>query len=176
GSKFEWDEQVMGAFNAIKKLVLSAPALKPFIPSAKSFIAVDASMKGLGAVFGQWVDGREHTIAFASRSLSDTEVNYSTIEREALACVWAVHKFKTYIWGMACTLYTDHKPLVFLMDGNGLGKASSRLVRLLSKLQEFNLDVKYIPGGKNVRADCLSRLPLPLTDTEQEDTECVIGA
>ncbi|KAJ1189087.1 hypothetical protein NDU88_005838 [Pleurodeles waltl] len=135
GSKFEWGEQVMAAFNAIKNLVLSAPALKPFIPSAKSFPAVDASMKGLGAVFGQWVGGQERTIAFASRSLSEAEINYSTIEREALACVWAVYKFKTYIWGMACTLFTDHKPLVFLMDGNGLGVNVEELKQKVSEKQ-----------------------------------------
>ncbi|KAJ1148229.1 hypothetical protein NDU88_001066, partial [Pleurodeles waltl] len=62
--------------------------------------------------------------------------------------------------------------------GNGLGKASARLVRLLSKLQEYNLEVKYVQGGNNIRADCLSRLPLPhSTDSnDDQDTECVVGA
>lgn len=149
-----------------------------FQDGCKCFIMVDASLAGLGAVLGQWVSGKEHTIAFSSRMLKQSETHYSTIECEALACVWAIDKFKNYIWGREFELFTDHKPLTHILSGTGLGKASARLVRLLSKLQEFHFSIKHISGGKNFMADCLSRMALhDVSEVEDfENTECVVAA
>ena len=63
-----------------------------------------------------------------------------------------------------------------MLSGNGTGKASSRLVRLLSLLQEYNFTVRYIAGGKNVRADCLSRMPVSNTsEIECSENEHVVS-
>lgn len=134
-------------------------------------MTVDASSKGLGAVLSQLINGLEFTVAFASRTLSSSEANYSTIEREALACLWAVEKCKMYIWGSRFQLVTDHKPLMYMLGDSNSNKAPSRLVRLLARLQEFNFDFKYIPGGRNIRADCLSRITLENADTDDPSTD-----
>ena len=73
------------------------------------------------------VDGHECTIAYASRSLTPAEVNYSVIEREALACVWGLDHFRQFIWGHNIILRTDHKPLTKVLTTKGLCNTSPRL-------------------------------------------------
>ena len=95
---FLWSDEQETAFHLLKSLIITAPALQPFKDNLLSTITVDASGKGLGAIFSQFENGKENTVAFASRTLSDAEKNYSTIEKEALACVW-VHITSQHIYG-----------------------------------------------------------------------------
>lgn len=150
GEKFLWSESQSCAFQQIKNSIVKAPSLKPYNPEGANIITVDASSIGIGEAFTQIIGNNVHTIAFISRRLQDAEVHYSIIEREALACVWAVDKFKMYLWGKRFEIVTDHKPLTFLMDGygRGNGKVSARLVRLLAKLQECNFSIRHISGKK----------------------------
>lgn len=178
GCKFSWTNEHSQAVSAIKSAIVGCNPLSPFSPNAANVITVDASAIGLGAVFSQIKANNEVTIAFASRPLSADESKYSTIEREALGCSWAVDHFKTYLWGKPFKLKTDHKPLISLLSNNGVGRASSRLVRILAKLYEYNFEVIYIPGSQNMRADCLSRL---LSDTQVSIhpdclEECVVAS
>ncbi|XP_069095359.1 gypsy retrotransposon integrase-like protein 1 [Pleurodeles waltl] len=174
--KFEWSHEQETAFINVTNAILKAPALQHYDTKGRNRITVDASATGIGAVFTQIVSGKEVTVAFVSRMLRKSECFYSTIEREALACVWAVEKLKTYLWGNEFELVTDHKPLEYMMDGRSNAKASSRLIRLLSKLQEYNFVIKHIFGGLNRRADCLSRLPLEDDDHRIFlDDECIVA-
>ena len=125
----------------------------------------------------------EHTVAFASRVLREPEKKYSVIERELLACIWAIEKFRSYVWGCKFTLQTDHKPLVSILSG-GAGKCCTpRIVRLTSKLLQYHFDIFHISGGKNTRADYLSRFPSGngwvednVSDDQDEDMEeCLIA-
>lgn len=97
--KFIWGDEELQSFKSLKDLIINAPALKPYTDNAMSYITVNASNLGLGAILSQMVEGIENTVAFASQKLSTAEKNYSTIEKEALACVWGVHHFSTYLWG-----------------------------------------------------------------------------
>ena len=83
------------------------------------FTACDTSPFGVGAILSQILaDGSEHPVAYASRSLSPAERNYSHLDKEALATIFGIGKFHQYICGRKFTLYTDHKPLIhiFLMS------------------------------------------------------------
>ena len=71
----------------------------------------DASKDGLGAVLEQESDGHSHPVAYASRTLSKSETNYSATELEALGVVWALRHFRAYLLGHKCIIYTDHAPL-----------------------------------------------------------------
>ncbi|GFY13748.1 retrovirus-related Pol polyprotein from transposon 297 [Trichonephila clavipes] len=104
----------------------------------------------------------EHPIEYASRLLTPAERNYSTTEREALAVVWALKKFRGYIEGKEITEASDHQPLKWLLN---LKSPTGRLARwaLVCEIQSFNLKVQYIPGKANVVADMLSR---PVTEKE----------
>ncbi|GFX92808.1 retrovirus-related Pol polyprotein from transposon 17.6 [Trichonephila clavipes] len=95
-----------------------------------------------------------------TRLLTPAERNYSTTEREALAVVWALKKFRGYIEGTEITVASDHQPLKWLLN---LKSPTGRLARWALEIQSFNLNVQYIPGKANVVADMLSR---PVTQQE----------
>ncbi|KAL7879761.1 hypothetical protein SRHO_G00020150 [Serrasalmus rhombeus] len=162
---FCWTDEANEKFSRVKQIISTSHALALFDPSCPTTVTTDASNYGLGAVLTQWHGDTELTVAFASRTLSECERKYSATEKEALACVWATEKWRTYLWGRHFTLQTDHNPLTTLLSTKGLGRAGMRIARCLLC---FNYTIVYKPGTENVTADCLSRLPLPCMKEEQE--------
>lgn len=134
---------------------------KPFL------LTTDASNFALGAVLSQGAIGKDKPIAFASRTLSKSEENYSTIEKELLAIVWACKYFRPYLFGNKFTLYTDHKPLQYIFN---LKDPSSKLVRWRLCLEEFDYDIQYRSGKQNVVADGLSRIKCELNELNSTQT------
>lgn len=104
-------------------------------------------------------DSVEKPVAFASRTLTDAEKKNSIVEKEALACVWATEKWRTYVWGHRYTLRTDHQALTTLLTTKGMGRAGMRIACWAARLLCFDYDVIYRPVSQNHTADCLSRLP-----------------
>ena len=110
----------------------------------RSFLHVDASRKGLGAVLYQEQDGKLHVIAYASRSLAGSEKNYTVHKLEFLAFKWAItSKFHQYLYGKKFTVFTDHNPLVNVtstarLDANGH--------RWLEALAGYDFTIRYKPG------------------------------
>ena len=173
---FTWIPAAQICFEEVKQLLVDSPALALFDPSLRPVISTDASDYGLGAVFAQvQSDGTEKPVAFASRTLTATERKYSTVEKEALACVWAAEKWRTYLWGRHFTLRTDHQALTTLLSTKGIRRAGMRVARWSARLLCFDYDVIYRPGSQNYTADCLSRLPLhaPADSTLDAEPEMV---
>ncbi|KAK0134339.1 Retrovirus-related Pol polyprotein from transposon 17.6 [Merluccius polli] len=159
---FIWTPEAQQSFEAVKRLIVDSPALSLFDPELPTIVTTDASDYGLGAVLTQiHPDASERTVAFASRTLSPAERKYSTVEKEALGCVWATERWRTYLWGRHFTLRTDNSPLTTLLTSKGQGRAGMRVARWSARLLSFCYDIQYKPGRENVTADCLSRLPLP---------------
>ena len=96
-------------------------------------------------------------IAYASRTLSSTEQNYSQLEREALAFVWSCEHFHLYLYGAKFTVFTNQQPLVYVFS-NPASKPSARLERWSLRLQSYDITICYQPGTGNP-ADYLSRHP-----------------
>lgn len=152
-----WVEACENAFQSLKVALTSAPVLayadfrKPFV------LEIDASFQGLGAVLSQELKGKCRPVAFASRGLRPSERNmrnYSSMKLEFVALKWAVaEKFREYLLGNKCTVYTDNNPLSHLQTAK-LGALEQRWV---NQLAEFDLDIKYKPGRNNGNADALSR-------------------
>lgn len=155
GNSVILSEEYLKTFEICKHLLTNDPILqhpdfnKPFI------LTTDASNFALGAVLSQGTIGSDKPICFASRTLSDTEINYSTIEKELLAIVWAVKYFRPYIFGRKFQIVTDHRPLTWLMS---LKDPNSKLVRWRLKLAEYDYSIVYKKGTANTNADALSRI------------------
>ena len=115
-----WGPMQADAFSKLKQELTSPQTLALYNPAADTLISADASSHGLGAVIMQKVESQWHPIAYASRSMTETETHYAQIEKEALASTWACEKFTPYIQGKTITLETDHKPLVLLLSHKGL--------------------------------------------------------
>ncbi len=127
-------------------------------PNLPFILTTDASNVGLGAHLDQMHDGQQRTTAFASKTLFSAERRYSTPEREALACVWAVEHFEKYLLGRHFTLRTDQCSLTALLQRLGEFRCSKRISRSYDRLRHFNFSVETINGKFNSVADMLSHL------------------
>lgn len=96
--EFYWDCTCDDCFIELKQAIVSSPALALFDPNAETIVLTDASQYGIGGVLPQ-VCKDQKTIAFAPQTLSGAERMYSVVENEAVACVFAVEHWKTYLWG-----------------------------------------------------------------------------
>ena len=107
-NKLKWETTHENAFQTLKARLVKPPILQ--LPdAAKQFVLrTDASEAGLGAILMQENERLLHPIAFASRKLNKAEKNYSAIERECLAIIWAVKKFDFYLFGRSFLIETDH--------------------------------------------------------------------
>jgi len=145
------------SFNSVKRSLTKDPVLR--IPDLNScfVLRTDASNVGVGAVLLQYFDNEPFPISYASRKLSDTEKRYSVIERECLAIMFGISKFKQYLIGKEFILEVDHRPLVYLNKFKG---SNDRLMRWALSLQSYKFRIVYIRGAENVGADCLSRNPV----------------
>ena len=161
-----WDKGQEVAFQRSKGLLQSADVLVHYNPTKPLVVACDASPYGLGAVLAHVMpDGFERPASFASCTLTPAEKNYSQLDREALAVVFATKKFHLFLYGKRFTLYTDHKPLLGIFGpSRGVPQITSpRRQRWILTMATYEFDLKHCPGGLNGNADGLSRLPLPST-------------
>ena len=109
-------------------------------------------------------DGTERPIAFAFRTLNKAETNYSQIDKEALAIVWAVKKFNCYLYVRHFSIITDHQPLtaIFHPNKNIPAISAARLQRYAIFLSGHNYSIQYRSTRDHGDADCLSQLPINL--------------
>ncbi|CAN6552358.1 unnamed protein product [Malus baccata var. baccata] len=164
---FEFNEACEKAFKHLKDLFTTAPIITPPDWSIPFELMCDASDYALGAVLGQRKNKQPHVIYYASRTLNDAQLNYSTTEKELLAVVFALDKFRSYLIGTKVIVFTDHAALKYLFTKK---EAKPRLIRWMLLLQEFDIEIKDKKGSDNVVADHLSRLVheeevLPISET-----------
>jgi hypothetical protein len=127
----------------------------------------DASDYAVGPVLGQTKDKKHHAIAYVSKTLTGAQLNYATTEKELLAVIFAIDKFRSYLVGAKVIVYTDHAALKYLLTKKD---AKPRLIRWILLLQEFDFKIKDKNGVQNLVADHLSRInitnmqELPIND------------
>jgi len=134
---------------------MDSPILAKPDLSETFLIYTDASKIALGAILAQIQDGKEVVIEYASRTLNKGEANYCPTELEALALIWAIRKFRHYVYGQKFKVITDHNALKWLMSGK---LNNPKLERWALKLQGYNFEIEHRPGKNHNNVDPLSRL------------------
>lgn len=163
-----WTPECDKSFNSLKGCLTAAPILSFPDFTQPFYIATDASNTGIGAVLYQLdapAEGssrrKERYISFIAKALSASERNYSTTKKELLGIVFALSRFRQYVWGTQFTLYTDHRALTYLFTQ----KHTNIMINgWLEVLLDFNFKIIHRPGLHNVLPDTLSRLcydPIP---------------
>ena len=178
-TKFVWGENQEKCLNVIKDLFASNRLLNYFNPACETLLETDSSGYGIAAVLMQ----RKHPsddwlpVQFTSRTLNDSERNYSNIEREALSVVFGCEKFHKFLLGGKFVIHNDQQPLrkLFAHDKSVPSNCSARIQRWALKLSQYDYVFKYSKGVNNVNSDCLSRLPLPETSHECEPYELIFA-
>lgn len=150
-TEFIWDSAQNSAFEKVKEVITKSPVLSFYDPKKPLTLQVDASNFGLGASLLQ--DGKP--IAFASKSLTQTEINYAQIEKECYAILFGCERFHQYVYGRPVKVETDHKPIEAIWKKQ-LHAAPARIQRMLLQLQKYDLQIEYVRGKDIPLADTLS--------------------
>jgi hypothetical protein len=158
---FIFDDDCKKAFGALKKILTSTPIIRPPCWGTPFEIMCDTSDYAVGAVLGQCIDKLPHVIYYASWTLNDAQLNYSTTEKELLVVIFALDKFRSYLLGSKVIIYSDHAALKYLFSKKD---AKSRLIRWILLLQEFDIEIRDNKGSENVVADHLSRITIDFTE------------
>ena len=144
--KWQWNKQHATAFATAKNALQDDTLLVHYDSTRPLVLACDASPYGLGAVLSHVMDnGQERPVAYASRTLTAAEKNYSQLEKEALGVVFAVQKFHNYLYGRHFIIESDHRPLSYLF-GNSKAispTASSRIIRWTLTLSAYTFTIRY---------------------------------
>ena len=163
GVPWHWGADQELALEVIKEKLTSAEVMsapdftRPFI------VQTDWSKLGMGAILAQLDDaGVERVVAYASKTNTMAEGNYSSYKGEMAAAVWAIAGWRRYLAGRKFTLVTDHQPLNWLRTS---GELSGQHARWALKLQDYLFNIIHRPGTLNPNADALSRQPDPAADT-----------
>ena len=172
-TKWNWGSEQQKAFEQLKGFLSSDDVLVHFNKDVPVGIACDASSVGIGAVlFHRYKDGSERPIANVSKVLTESQRNYSQIQKEALAIIFALKKFYQFLYGRRFILVTDHRPLVAMFaPGKGTPSlAANRLSRWALMLSQFDYKIEFRKTADHANADALSRLPVQ-NDRQFDDAE-----
>ncbi|KAJ8886646.1 hypothetical protein PR048_012858 [Dryococelus australis] len=161
-----WTQQHTIAFEHLKTLLTTTPVLQYYDPHDTVTRSVDTSQKGLGALLSQ----SQGPVAYASKSLSPAQQNYTQIEKELLAFVYGCERFHQYIYGRKVFVESDHNPLEAILS-KPLDRCPLRLQRMRIKLQNYDSTLRYVPGKELVISDALSRPSGPDTEFELQEQE-----
>lgn len=166
---FIWTEECKISFNLVREALMSPPVLDfpDFSDNNEFILQTDASKTAIGAVLS---NGNNKPIAYCSRSLSKSEMNYAIIELELLAIVHAVKFFRCYLFGRKFKILTDHKPLIYLFSHNN---PSSRLTKFRLLLSDYDFTIEYIRGSENFAPDALSRIILTSDELKNLNTHSI---
>ncbi|GJT61438.1 reverse transcriptase domain-containing protein [Tanacetum coccineum] len=158
---FVFSQDCIDAFETLKKKLTEAPILVVPDWNLPFELMCDASDFAIGAVLGQRKTKHFQPIHYASKTMTEAQIHYTTTEKEMLAVVYAFEKFRPYLVLSKSIVYTDHSALKYLMNKQD---AKPRLLRWVLLLQEFDITIRDKKGSENLAADHLSRLENPHKD------------
>ena len=157
---FTINEEGKHAFVMLKKALIEAPILQSPNWDLSLRLCVTLWTTHRERSWGKRLQKKSMVICYVSKTLVEAQINYMTIEKELLAVVYALEKFRPYILGSKIIIYTNQAALKYLLSRN---EAKPRFIQWVLLLQEFDLEIKDKKGSANSVADHLSRLHVPGT-------------
>nr|GEX66163.1 DNA-directed DNA polymerase [Tanacetum cinerariifolium] len=158
---FVFSKDCIDAFETLKKKLTEAPILVVLGWNLPFELMCDASDFAIGAVLGQRNSNHFQPIHYASKTMTEAQIHYTTTEKEMLSVVNAFEKFRPYLVLSKSIVYTDHSAFKYLLSKPD---AKPRLLRWVLLLQEFDIIIHDKKGTENLAADHLSRLENPHKD------------
>ncbi|KAL4363804.1 hypothetical protein GQ457_04G023680 [Hibiscus cannabinus] len=138
GRQFEFDDACTKAFEILKNKLVTAPIVAPPDWTLPFELMCDASDYAVRVVLGQRKGKVFHPIYYANKTSNDTQVNYTTTEKELMAVIFVFDKFRSYLIGAKVTVYADHSAIKYLLSKKD---AKPRLIRWILLLQEFDVEI-----------------------------------
>ncbi|GJV57149.1 reverse transcriptase domain-containing protein [Tanacetum coccineum] len=156
---FVFSKDCIDAFQTLKKKLTEAPILVVPDWNLPFELMCDASDFAIGAVLGQRKMKHFQPIHYASKTMTEAQIHYTTTEKEMLAVVYAFEKFRPYLVLSKSIVYTDHSALKYLMNKQD---AKPRLLRWVLLLQEFDITIRDKKESENLAADIYLELEIIL--------------
>lgn len=159
-----WGDRERLAMQTLKDHITNAPALMTVSHKNPGtiFLSVDASHEGAGACLEQiGPDGKRHPCRFESTLWSKAESNWHSTKLECKAVVWALKKFRMWLYGVHFIIETDAQTLIAQLNRSSSDLPGSVMNRWLAAILLWDFEIRHVPGKKNVVADALSRYPKP---------------
>jgi len=154
--EWKWEEEHQKMFEELKEKITSQLVLSLPRREEKFRVETDTLEHTIGGVLSQEQDGKWKPIAFLSRTMQPAEQNYEIYDKELLAIVEALAKWRQYLLDAKepFEVWTDHENLKYFREPYKLNR---RQARWYLKLQDYDFTLKHIPGKTNTKADILSR-------------------
>jgi hypothetical protein len=174
GSKhpIEWTAEETEAFERLKQALVADLQLAAIDPAKPFIIRTDASDYAIGAVIEQSPGEGLSSIpvGFMSRKLTNGQrLRWDTRDKETYAVVSALDKWAPYLLGNKVLVLTDHKSIESWYKEHVAGVGpQGRRARWHAKLNQFQLEVVYVPGPSNEVADALSRWAYPASEAYRD--------
>jgi len=163
-ARFKWDNEAQEAFDILKEQLMKAPILACPDIHAPYTLYTDASAFAVGGILTQIIDGKERTIQYLSKQLSDCQKRWATIEREGYAIVYCISKLRHYLLGAKVRVFTDHKPLVALFSAEMKNPRIKRKVNIKDILvMDFIVgDIDLSQSSVSEQETVVKRIIVPL--------------
>lgn len=155
-TRFSWTESCTNAFNKLKESLITAPILAYPQPDCEFILDTDSSDQATGAVLSQIIGGKEHVIAYMSKTMNRHERQYCITRKELLAVIKALKHFHHYLYGRKFLLRTDNSAVSWMRN---LKAPTGQTARWLQELSTYSMTVIHRPGRSHGNADALSRKP-----------------
>jgi hypothetical protein len=149
-----WTPETEAAFETLRRKIVECPSLFWLDPDRDVYVYTDACNYGIGAYVYQLDEkGEEIPIQFLSKLFNTVQMRWATNEKEAFAIFFSIIELKYLLHGIKFHLRTDHANLQFIKDSG-----SAKVIRWRLAIQEYDFDMKHVPGKDNEVADAFSRL------------------